>query len=141
MVNVFRLGSIYQGRLNKGDELVSSLTDFLKSNNIKAGLINGIGALTSAKLGFYNSIEKKYEDIELNEGLEIVSLSGNVTLKGGEIFPHIHVVLSRADFSTLGGHLFAPSKIFAFEFEIFEFVGETFKRAYDEDTGLFLLSK
>ncbi len=66
---------------------------------------------------------------------------GNVSLKDGQTFPHLHVVLSRRDYSTVGGHLFTGTLVFAFEFEIIAFEGDPFTRTFDDDTGLFLWSR
>ncbi len=135
----FKLGNIYHGRLNKGDELISSLTSQIKENNINSGFIYGIGAVSSAKLGYFNTNTKKYEDKLFDENMEIVSLSGNISIKDGNIFPHIHAIFSKRDFSVVGGHLFSPTIVYAFEFMIYEYFGEPFVRNFDEDTGLYLL--
>lgn len=140
MIKRFNSKRIFQGRLLRGDEIISALTNFLKENSITTGIISGIGALTRAKLGFYNQKEKRYISKEFNEPMEILSLKGNISFKDNEPFPHIHVVLSKSDFSCIGGHLF-EAEVFAFEFEIVEFEGGSFLRAFDEDTGLFLWSQ
>lgn len=137
-MNFFRFSNIYQGRLNKGDELIAVLTNHLKEKNIKSGLILGIGAVSSAKLGYFNADTKKYEEKLFNENMEIVSLSGNISIKDNAIFPHIHAVLSKRDFSVAGGHLFSPTIVYAFEYQIYEFTGEPLIRQFDEETGLYL---
>lgn len=134
----YRFGSIYQGRLNKGDELIDSLTNQLKERGIEAGLIFGIGAVSSTKLGYFNANAKKYEEKFFDENMEIVSLIGNISIKDNDIFPHIHALFSKRDFSVVGGHLFPPTIIYAFEFQIYEFTGEPPIRSFDEDTGLYL---
>lgn len=69
--------------------------------------------------------------------MEILSLKGNISIKDGEPFLHLHIVLSKEDFTCIGGHLY-EAEVFAFEFEIVEFEGNSFQRGFDEDTGLFL---
>ncbi|MCX8030410.1 MAG: DNA-binding protein [Thermodesulfovibrionales bacterium] len=137
----YKLVNIYQGRLNKDDELISSLVNLLKDKNIYLAKIEGIGAVSSACLGYFDVHSKKYREIKLDENMEIVSLLGNVSLKDGNIFTHIHVVLSREDFSIIGGHLFSPTIVYAFEYQVFHFEGDELIRIYDEDTGLFLWSR
>ena len=104
------------------------------------GAISGIGALSEVRLGYFNAEAKKYEEKVFRENIEIVSLRGNISLKDNEIFPHLHAVLSRRDFSVVGGHLFSGT-VYAFEFEIIPFEGKPFVRGFDEDTGLFLWKK
>lgn len=137
MIKKFSVKRVLQGRLFMGEEIVSSIIKFLKENAITSGLINGIGALKKAKIGYYNQSEKKYISQEFIEPMEILSLKGNISIKDGEPFPHIHVVLSKEDFTCIGGHLY-EAEVFAFEFEIIELEGNSFIRGFDEETGLFL---
>ncbi|HTR45218.1 MAG TPA: DUF296 domain-containing protein [Thermodesulfovibrionales bacterium] len=134
----FTAGRIYQGSLVKGKEIIDGLTEVMKRHDITAGTISGLGAVSEAQIGYFNAHTKSYEKIIFHENMEIVSLRGNISFKDNEVFPHLHVVFSRRDFSTVGGHLFAGSKVYAFEFEIVSLEGKTFTRGFDEDTGLFL---
>ncbi len=137
MIKNFNVKRIIQGRLYKGDEIISGLSSFLKDNSITSGIITGIGAVSFAKIGYYNQTEQKYIAKEFNEAMEILSLKGNISIKDNEPFMHLHIVLSKDDFTCIGGHL-SEAKIFAFEFEIIEFEGISFQRGFDSDTGLFL---
>ncbi|HHW19896.1 MAG TPA: DNA-binding protein [Thermodesulfovibrio thiophilus] len=137
MIKNFNVKRIIQGRLYKGDEIISRLSSFLKDNSITSGIITGIGAVSFAKIGYYNQTEQKYIAREFNEAMEILSLKGNISIKDNEPFMHLHIVLSKDDFTCIGGHL-SEAKIFAFEFEIIEFEGISFERGFDSDTGLFL---
>ncbi|GAB6182683.1 PPC domain-containing DNA-binding protein [Thermodesulfovibrio hydrogeniphilus] len=137
MTRNFIIKKVLQGRLFRGDEIIYEITKFLKENTIKSGLISGIGAVTKAKIGYYDQKNRQYITKEFDEPMEILSLKGNISLKDGEPFPHVHVVLSKKDFSCIGGHLF-EAYVFAFEYEIIETDGTAFERGFDEDTGLFL---
>ncbi|HTZ17329.1 MAG TPA: PPC domain-containing DNA-binding protein [Dissulfurispiraceae bacterium] len=129
---------ICQGSLSKGDDLLKGLTSVLKEKNVTCGLISGIGAVTQAHIAYFNHEQKKYEELLLKEGLEILSLRGNISLKEGNIFPHVHVVLSGRDFKAIGGHLLDDTLVYAFEYEITHLEGSPFVRKLDEDTGLFI---
>ncbi len=137
MLRKFNIKRIFQGRLFKDYEILSEITKFLKENSISSGLISGIGAVTKAKIGYYDQKTRQYITQEFDEPMEILSLKGNISLKDGEPFPHVHVILSRGDFSCIGGHLF-EAYVFAFEFEVIETDGTPCERGFDEDTGLFL---
>jgi hypothetical protein len=134
----FKAGRIYQGGLVKGKEIIDGLVEVMKRHDITAGMISGLGAVSEAQIGYFDGQSKSYQKMVFHEHMEIVSLKGNISFKDNEVFPHLHVVFSRRDFSTVGGHLFAGSKVYAFEFEIVSFEGKTFTRGFDEDTGLFL---
>lgn len=134
----FKLGMIYKGRLKKGVDIIEGLSAFIRDNNIKAGIIKGIGAVSSAKLGYFNQNTKAYEERLFDENMEIVSLIGNISLKDNEPFPHLHASFSKRDFTLVGGHLMADTIVYAFEFVIFSLSGKPMEREFDEETGLFL---
>jgi len=97
-----------------------------------------VGAVSRARLAFYDHESRTYEERDLPEPLEIVSLKGNISFKDHAIYPHLHAVFSRRDFSAIGGHVLPGTVVFAFEFEIVSFEGKPFVRGYDDATGLFL---
>ena len=134
----FKAGRIYQGSLGKGKEIIDGLAEVMRRHEITAGTISGLGAVSEAQIGYFNAQTKSYIKMVFHEHMEIVSLKGNISFKDNEVFPHLHVVFSRKDFSTVGGHLFEGSKVYAFEFEIVSFEGKSFTRGFDKDTGLFL---
>jgi predicted DNA-binding protein with PD1-like motif len=137
MLRTFGSRVVHQGSLRKGEDLIKGLIAVMREHTITAGAISGIGALTETRIGYFNPGTKTYEDRVFREDLEIVSLKGNISMKDDEIFPYLHVVLSRGDFSAIGGHLFSAT-VYAFEFEIAPFEGKPFVRGFDEGTGLFL---
>jgi len=63
---------------------------FLKENKIKAETIKGMGAASSARLGYFNQKTKEYEEKQFGEAMEIVSLVGNISLKNNGSFPLLH---------------------------------------------------
>jgi len=138
MLREFQIQRIYQGSLDKGADILEGLLGVMKQHQISAGIISGIGAVSEARLAYYNSETRIYEEQVFPEPLEIVSLKGNISIKDNAAFPHLHAVLSRRDFTPFGGHLLPKTYVFAFEFEIIPFTGEPFVRGFDEATGLFL---
>ncbi len=138
MVKEFQIQRVYQGSLEKGADILEGLFHIMKQHRIPAGVISGIGAVTEARLAYYNQETKTYEERAFLEHLEIVSMRGNISIKEDALFPHLHTVLSRKDFTAIGGHLLPKTHVFAFEFEILPFTGDPFVRGFDEATGLFL---
>jgi predicted DNA-binding protein with PD1-like motif len=140
VIKEFHTKRLYQGSLDKGVEIVNGLFSFMKQHAIRSGVMSGIGAVSEAELGYFNAGTKAYEKVRFKENLEIVSLRGNISRKDNEVFPHLHAVLSKRDFSAIGGHLFSGI-VYAFEFEILPFEETPFTRKFDEATGLFLWNK
>ena len=126
-------------RFTKGEELISLLTSFAKEKNITFASFTLIGACSSVLLSYYNLETKQYEDKEVREDMEIVSVIGNISLKDNEPFIHSHGVFSKRDFSTMGGHI--KSMTISGTGEVFLMIYPIqITRESDEETGLFLLS-
>jgi len=134
-------GRMLMGRLSKGTDLLLSLTELCVHENIRLGVIRAIGAVTRARLGFYNQEQRTYKYLEFNNPHEIISLEGNISLKDGQPFVHAHIALMSADGSMIGGHLAEGTEVFACEYVITELLHEQerdFERVFDEATGLYL---
>jgi predicted DNA-binding protein with PD1-like motif len=132
----FELGKGFLLRLDYGKELVRQIEEFLEEKEIHAACISAIGAVRSAVIGYYDQEKKEYVRRELKEPLEILSLSGNVSVKDSKPFCHLHVLLGK-DGEVYGGHLFS-AEVFACEVFVLPLKGEAPERAFDEQTGLFL---
>ena len=92
-------------RLNKGEQLVTSLTKLVKKESIKGAWISGLGGALSAELGFYHLEKQEYEYKKLDQLLEITSLQGNVSWVGDEPKLHIHGSFSDETMQAFGGHV------------------------------------
>ena len=64
-----------------------------KENIVSAVVLSGIGMLKDFEIGYFNTETKQYETALFEKPCELISLSGNITLKDNEIFPHLHVSL------------------------------------------------
>lgn len=101
-----RSGRFIVVRLDGGDEITASLTKICKKEKVHSALVSGIGGCMKAEIAHYNPKTKEYKIKKLAGGLlEIVSLSGNITLLDGKPAQHLHVILSISDFSAMAGHL------------------------------------
>ena len=92
--------------LEKGEKLVESLTQFAQLTQINAASLQGLGALEEVELGYYDLHKKTYKRTTLKGDWELVAMNGNITLKDGMPFVHVHAALGGEDFSLKGGHLF-----------------------------------
>jgi predicted DNA-binding protein with PD1-like motif len=91
--------------LDKGDEVVRTLTGFAREHAVTAGHFTAIGAFSEATLGYFDRARKDYTRIPVRNQVEVLSLIGDIALDGGEPKLHAHAVLGTADGSTRGGHL------------------------------------
>lgn len=125
-------------RLPKDADLLTALETICLERDINHASIALIGALTRASLGFYLQDERRYVSHDVDKPLEILSGIGNVSLKEGRPFVHLHLSLSDDTGAALGGHAMPGCRVFAAEAAIQPAEGPNRHRVYDEATGLFL---
>lgn len=131
-------GSHYIIRLQKGEELIATLTDFVKQNNILGAWINGLGGSSNAILSFYDLKIKKYQQHNFDEFMEVTNLQGNVAWLNDEPFLHIHGTLADKDAKAFAGHVKKLVVDGTLELMI-TLAGDKLVRKHDDQTGLDLL--
>lgn len=141
MVEQYKLGRIFLGRLEHGADLLNELYQLCESQSIQMGTLQVIGAIQRACVGFYDQGKKLYQQITLPNPAEIVCCTGNISSKDGKIFIHAHLTLSDEQGKAWGGHLMPGTIIFAAEFQIQELRGKILQRSEDPVTGLTLWSR
>ena len=99
-----RFGSRFQVRLQSGEHAAAGVMAVLNHEKIGYATLTGLGAVRWVKLAYWNATSREYEEHEVEEQLEVVSLVGNVTLRDGEPFVHWHISLGRHDLTQFGGH-------------------------------------
>ncbi len=116
-------------RLRPGDDLFSSLQDFVKRHEIKAGIVlTTVGSLAETRLRLANrDTETAYEG-----KMEIVSLVGAIDAGSA----HLHLSLSDGRGRTVGGHLVKGCRIYTTaEVAIGELPDLKFTREPDPSSG------
>ncbi|MBQ7909051.1 MAG: DNA-binding protein [Elusimicrobiaceae bacterium] len=133
-------GRTYIFRLPKGKDLLESLAGFCHDNQVKCGVVNVIGAVENATISVFDQAKKKYDKKVIAEPLEIVSLTGNISIQDNRPCVHAHVMLANKEYQVSGGHLLPGTKIFVAEAYIQELVGEPKVRRMDKVTKISLWS-
>ncbi|MBM7866299.1 DUF296 domain-containing protein [Heliobacterium gestii] len=133
-----RLGSKWLVRLDRGDEIVTSLKELVKKEGIRLGAVSGIGAVGRATIGLFESATKQYHSREVTGDMEIASLTGNISELNGEAYLHLHITLTDATNAAFGGHLSAATISCTGEIIIDGMEGQA-DRAFSEEIGLNLL--
>ena len=129
-------GRTLMGRGRFGGDLLDEITGVCRVEGVTLGRVEALGAVSKARVGFYNQNAREYQFLELDRHLEITALVGNVSLKDGQPTVHAHVTLSDEQGNAFGGHLAPGTVIFACEFVIQELTGDALTRGFDEETGL-----
>lgn len=133
-------GTTWIGRIAYNSDILTALSEFCVQHRIQTGWIQLIGALKRAELSYYDQSTHEYQSRVFEGAYEIVSGSGNISLKDGQPFVHLHVTLSDEEFRCFGGHLMpGGSEVFACEFILWPFQGlQPLHRQLDTTTGLSL---
>lgn len=130
-------GEVFVLVLDIGEEIISTLTRFVEQQNIQAGSLSAIGALRNFELGYYFLDKKEYGRKKFEPIAELVSFQGNIGVREGKSFLHVHAALGREDYSLVAGHLFSGIVAVTAEVILNPLSGRM-ERTYDERTGLFL---
>lgn len=124
--------SKYILRLDKGEEIVSSIKKFCKKENILLGTISGIGAVNKVKIGLFDTKEKKYYSNDYEGDFEICPLLGNISTMNKEIYLHIHINVADKNNRSFGGHLSEAYVSATFEAVIERIEGNVNRKLSDE---------
>jgi uncharacterized protein len=93
-------------RLVAGEDVHSSLLSICREHGVHGAFaISGIGMLSDPELGFFVR-DGQYERQRFPGRHELLNLSGNLSLRDGELMAHLHALLAHEDYSVFGGHLF-----------------------------------
>jgi predicted DNA-binding protein with PD1-like motif len=127
------------GRLAKGDDLLAAPEHCCRANGITLGEVRALGAVSQARVGYYDQAQRQNLYLEWAQPLEILALVGNISLRDGQIMVHSHVTLGDQEGRAWGGHLAEGTLVFPCEFMIQEYrADKTLERRFDQETGLFL---
>ena len=96
-------------RLDKGDEIIASITALCEKEHFRAASFEGIGGCDHVEVGIFDPDKKSYITHVQDGLLELVSLNGNVTEYEDKPYIHAHTVFAYHDEAnraqTLSGHL------------------------------------
>jgi predicted DNA-binding protein with PD1-like motif len=119
-----------------GIDLLAAITRIANEESIKTGLVTVYGMVSRLALGRFDQETRTSQIVELEEGLEIASLSGTISQFKGRSMARLGGIFVRADGSVLGGTLGLGTVVFACEAVITELAGGTLTRDFDMETGL-----
>jgi uncharacterized protein len=124
--------------LRHGSDMLEEIARVAREAGLRHAAISVIGAVSCASFGFYDQEAKKYVPLTRQGCYEVINCTGNITLKDGSPFVHAHALFGEANGAAFGGHLSAPTTVFAAELHITPLAGPPPERLFDEKTGLHL---
>lgn len=123
-------------RLLPGDDLLGGLNRAAKGLGFEAATLSILGAVKSLVIVAFDQTAKTYGEPKRYDQMEISGGTGNVSLKDGEPFVHIHVVGAGQNGKAVAGHLIEGSTVYMIEayFRVLE--GTPPVRELDDEIGL-----
>lgn len=121
------------------DDVMATLSAFAEERDIRGAHFTALGAFRSATLAYFDWETKEYEEIPVDEQVEVTALVGNIGRKeDGSVAVHAHCVLGRREGSAVTGHLMEATV--RPTLELFLNVGANeLTRRPDEESGLDLI--
>lgn len=134
-----KFGETYYVRMDKGDEIISTILGICQKEQITSAIFSGIGGCRSAAIQTFIPETGSFEVQELKGMLELVSLTGNiVTDDDGTYFHHTHAVFSYkqdGEHHVSAGHIKSIEVLYTAEIELCPVVGGRIRWKYDPETG------
>lgn len=122
-------------RLERGEEVGSTLKTFCQDHSIKNASITGIGSIENPTLAHYKVDSKKYSEKQLDGVFEVTSLLGTVALFNGEPLLHLHITLGDENMQAFAGHLVQGIVSATLEVQI-TVHPSSFEKKHSEEIGL-----
>lgn len=133
-----KFDNYYRIRIDRGEEIISSIRSFAQRENVLHAEVSGLGAVGHVIVGLYDTAAKKYIANTFSGDMEIISLTGSITEKDSEVYLHLHIGLSDVTGAVRGGHLTEAVVSGTCELFVSILPGNT-GRKFDADIGLNLI--
>ena len=134
-----KFGETYYIRMDRGDEIISSILDICRREGIASAIYSGIGGCSEAQIQTFIPASGSFETQTLSGMLELVSLNGNVvTDDEGVYYQHTHAAFSYKDgdrHCMAAGHIKSITVLYTAEIELRPVIGGKIRRSFDPETG------
>ncbi len=126
--------------LPRGASVFDELLRTAKEEKLTTARVEAIGGVNELTLAYFNREERRYEEHAYKEFLEVAGMLGNITLKEGRPFLHLHGTFGRRDMSAVAGHVIS-ARVFPVMEVVVTPTQNTALRGLDEETGLNVICK
>jgi uncharacterized protein len=126
--------------LKAGARIPDDIVAIARREKISSARVEAIGGVGELRLAYFNHETKKYEEHDFQEFLEVTSLLGNITLKDGKQFLHVHGTFGRRDLTVLAGHII-DAKVFPLLEVVITPTKNRALRRFDDSIGLNVIYK
>lgn len=100
--------------LDRGEDLLDGMNRAVEELGVEAATLQVIGGLEEATVGYFDPKSQQYLPTSTGH-VEICAGLGNVSIRDGKPFIHLHLVLSGPDGTPVGGHAMEGCRAFVVE--------------------------
>jgi len=126
--------------LKAGARIPDDILAIVKREEVATARVEAIGGVEELRLAYFNRDAKRYEEHDFKEFLEVTGILGNITMKDGKPFLHIHGTFGRRDLSALAGHVIT-AKVFPLLEVVITPTKNRALRRFDDELGLNVIYK
>ncbi|NYT02325.1 MAG: DUF296 domain-containing protein [Methanosarcinales archaeon] len=137
MAREYETGRSLVASLDFGTEITEGILSLAEMEGVDMAAVSAIGALSRAEIGYYDQTSHQYRTTRIDRPVELVSCTGNLSMRDGSRALHLHAVLGDDRYHLLGGHL-QRGEVFAAEVHLLEHMGQPLSRSHDPATDLYL---
>ena len=130
-----KFGDSYVVRMDRGEEILTRLTELCDRENIRLAQVQALGAVDHVIVSVYDVPTRSFFKKEFTGPMEISSLCGTVSRKDGQVYIHLHVTVCDQELKAWGGHANELRVSATCEMVVRTMPGEVGRRM-DEDIGL-----
>ncbi len=133
-----KFGDAWYVRMDRGDEIISSILAVCEAEGISSATFTGIGGCSEAQIQTYLPEEGEFETQTFSGMLELISLIGNVVTGDGRLYHHTHAAFSYKEgdeHRLAAGHIKSITVLYTAEVELRPVMGGTIGRKHDPETG------
>ena len=134
-----KIGETYYIRMDRGDEIVSTLMYICKQEGILSAYYSGIGGCSDVEMQVFDPGRGEFETEKVEGTLELVSLMGNVVSDDfDQLYHHTHALLTwpeNGEHRSVSGHMKSSTVLYTAEIELRPVIGGVIRRQYDPETG------
>ena len=124
--------------LQTGDEAMSALESFAREHRLRASQFTAIGAFERAVVGYFDWNSKQYMPISIDQQVEVLTMTGDITLEKQTHKLHAHAVVGKSDGTAHGGHLMKGYVRPTLEILVTELPKHLYRR-HDAESGIALI--
>lgn len=129
------------GRLARYEKLPDALLAAARQAGVTAGEVQAIGGVTQLQVTEYDIEAERYKPPLSRTGMtEVLSLQGNLSLRDGELFGHLHITgcyHENGETRMIAGHL-VEAEVFVCEYHLTAYDDVDLIRELEPQTGLAL---